>query len=302
MVETPKIGIVTVLYNSASVLDDFFEALNKQTYKNFVLYVIDNASPDNSLCKARELVKEVDFSTTIIPELENWGIAKGNNIGIQRALAENCDYVLLANNDIVLEPTTIENLYYSMLAEGATMGVPKIYYYGTNQIWAAGGNFVTWKAETIHFGSLQEDQGQWDNPQVVNYSPTCFMLIDKQVFERVGMMDETYFVYYDDTDFVWRATMKGNEKLMYIPSSRLWHKESTSTGGNVSDFSTFYLHRNAIYFARKHFNLPRRLIVYSYHIAHYFLKKIFLRTAHQRLIVRKAYRESIKLYNNYQRK
>lgn len=106
--EQVRIGIVTVLYNSENVLEDFFRTLDRQTYRDFSLYVIDNHSPDNSLDRARELAATVRFRTEIIAEPENWGVAKGNNIGIVRALAEGCEYVLLSNNDIVLEPDTLE--------------------------------------------------------------------------------------------------------------------------------------------------------------------------------------------------
>jgi len=77
-----KIGIVTLLYNSEKVLEDFFNTLNIQTYKNFKLFVIDNQSPDNSLNKARELAKSVFFETHFIANSGNYGVAKGNNQGI----------------------------------------------------------------------------------------------------------------------------------------------------------------------------------------------------------------------------
>ena len=95
-----KIGIVTVLYNSESVLDDFFRTLNEQTYRDFSLYVVDNCSTDAGVERALELSKHCFFKTTIIAESENWGVAKGNNIGIRQALADGCQYILLAINSI----------------------------------------------------------------------------------------------------------------------------------------------------------------------------------------------------------
>ncbi len=295
MTAQSKIGIVTVLYNSGKVLYDFFTTLDLQTYRNFVLYVVDNASPDDSLAQAKELSTKVSFQTVIISEVQNWGVAKGNNIGIQQALNDECEYVLLSNNDVVLEPSTIENLYKGMLNMQATMAVPKIYFYGTNQIWAAGGVWEMLKGATEHLGLLEEDRGQWDKSVVTAYSPTCFMLINSRVFQRVGIMDETYFVYYDDTDFVWRATKEHAEKLVYIHTSRLWHKESISTGGWGSDFGLYYNNRNSIYFARKHFSVLRRLAVYGFFFSHYVLRKLFKMSAHQRSIVRKAYSDGLKM-------
>lgn len=292
MEQQPKIGIVTVLYNSGTVLDEFFATLAEQTYRNITLYVIDNHSPDDSLTKAQALAADASFETVVIAEPENWGVAKGNNIGIRRALADGCDYVLLSNNDIVLAPDTITNLLVGMLDMQATMAVPKIYFHGTDLFWYAGGRFDMLRCGTPHLGLLQADRGQYDTLCLTSYAPTCFMLIDRHVFDRVGLMDETYFVYYDDSDFVWRALREGSEKLVYVPLSRLWHKESTSTGGIQSDFYTYYINRNACYFANRHFSPLRKGIFSLYLILHYILRKSFKLNGRQLKIVRKAYRDA----------
>ena len=293
--ENAKIGIVTVLYKSETVLEDFFRTLNEQSYKNFILYVIDNKSPDNSLDKSKEFAKSALFETKFIENDDNYGVAKGNNQGIEAALKDDCDYVLLSNNDVVLKQDTIEKLYIGLKEMNATMAVPKIYFYGTNKIWAAGGIWDFLRGTTAHLGLLEEDRGQWDKSANTAYAPTCFMLINASVFQRVGIMDEVYFVYYDDADFVWRATKKHFEKLVYIHTSQLWHKESTSTGGEKSDFWIYYFHRNSIYFARKHFLIFHQLFVFCFFFLHYVLRKIFKMTSYQRSIVRKAYSDTIKM-------
>ncbi len=248
--EEKKIGIVTVLYNSEKVLDDFFDSLKRQTYRNFILYVVDNASPDNSLEKARKLAKDCAFETKFIANKENYGVAKGNNQGIINALYDECDYVLLSNNDVVLENDTIELLYRGMIENNADMAVPKIYLYNSNKLWCAGGKFNRINDCTIQFGYNKEDCEKYSKIKKVSYAPTCFMLIDKSVFYDVGLMDEKYFVYYDDTDFVYR-TQKLNKRLLYIPEPKMQHKESVCTGKR-SDFSYKYTYRNRIYFISKH--------------------------------------------------
>ena len=248
--ENGKIGIVTVLYKSETVLEDFFKTLNEQSYKYFILYVIDNKSPDNSLDKSKEFAKSVWFETKFIENDDNYGVAKGNNQGIQAALEDGCDYILLSNNDVVLKPDTIEKLYFGLIENNADMVVPKIYFYRTNLIWMAGGKFTWHNGANKHYGYKKKDRGQFDKCKKIDYAPTCFMLIKREVFITVGMIDEKYFVYYDDTDFVYRAMKKG-KKLFYIYNSILEHKESTSTGVK-SDFTMYYLFRNRIYFAKKH--------------------------------------------------
>jgi GT2 family glycosyltransferase len=79
-----KIGIVTVLYKSESVLPEFFESLEAQTYKNFILYIVDNKSPDNSLAISEAFKTKSTFETVVIANDDNYGVAKGNNIGITK--------------------------------------------------------------------------------------------------------------------------------------------------------------------------------------------------------------------------
>lgn len=290
-----KIGIVTVLYQSETVLPDFFDSLAKQTHKHFILYVIDNKSPDNSLNLARKLATEVSFQTEIIANDDNYGIAKGNNIGIQKALEDCCDFILLSNNDVVFGKDTIEVLLAGAEKQKADMAVPKIYFWRTNQLWLAGGGHYWYNGWSKHFGYMQEDTGQYNTPKSVVYSPTCFMLIRNEVFDKVGLMDEKYFVYWDDTDFVYRAIHK-KQILWYLPQSLIYHKESTSTG-KQSDFSMYYQYRNFVYFTCK--NRPFLLALYyiGFNLFVHFLKRIFTMNFHQWKLVVKAYWEGLLLFS-----
>ena len=90
--------------------------------------------------------------------------------------------------------------------------VPKIYYYGTKEIWYISGRFLKFWAASIHDFLGEQDFGQHDNITECDYAPTCFMLIKADVFEKVGLMTENYFVYFDDVDFVYRC----NEKVIML--------------------------------------------------------------------------------------
>ena len=300
MMQTDKmIGIVTVLYNSETVLEDFFRTLDGQTCRNFVLYLVDNASKDNTVRRGMELEKTVRFECKWLLQKENLGVAEGNNIGIEAALADGCGYVLLSNNDVVLQEDTIEKLMNGMRSMQATMAVPKIYYWDEpKKIWMAGGGFHWLQFSTYHRGEKKIDEGQYDNREFIQYAPTCFMLIDAEVFSRVGMMDSRYFVYYDDTDFVWRATKIGSEKLVYIPESVMWHKVSSCTGGEYSDFTIRYSQRNHIFFSMQYCHGFHFVLFVLYLIAHFFLKKVFLFTSEQNKLILKSYREGWNLYRD----
>ncbi|CAN7441831.1 glycosyltransferase family 2 protein [Caballeronia sp. LjRoot31] len=264
--ETPLIGVVTVLYNSDDVLPDFFASLSVQTHLNFRLYVIDNGAKDTGSVLSRELSTQYNIDTEIVFNNANVGVARGNNQGIQMALDDGCEYVLLANNDIEFRnPTAVSNLLWRATAAGALASVPKIIYHGTNQIWCAGGWFSRLKGITPHIGYQLEDRGQFDEEMFTEYAPTCFMLLHKSVFDRVGLMDEKYFVYYDDSDFVWRMN-DAKIQLLYVPTSCIAHKVAVSTGGKESPFTLYYTSRNRVYFSRKHLPFAHSTIAITYSI------------------------------------
>ncbi|MCD7962947.1 MAG: glycosyltransferase family 2 protein [Rikenellaceae bacterium] len=293
-----KIGIVTVLYNSETVLTEFFETLNVQTFTDFTLYVVDNKSPDNSLELTKSLSSKMDFRTVVIENEDNYGVAKGNNIGIKEALKDGCEYILLSNNDVVLEPQTIESLLSGLENSETDMAVPKIFYHGTDLIWAAGGKFTYYNGSTKHFGGRKKDDGRYDKQRKVSYSPTCFMIIKREVFEKVGFMDENYFVYYDDTDFIWRCRENGVE-LFYLPQSVVYHKESTSTGGQKSDFVIYYMERNRIYFTLKNIGGLQSVMVKLYNVVHNNLRKPFVLDKKQLELARKAQKEGRELHKKF---
>jgi GT2 family glycosyltransferase len=116
---------------------------------------------------------------------------------------------------------------------------------------------------TPHIGMLCADGSRFDTPGYTSYAPTCFMLLDSTVFARVGLMDERYFVYYDDSDFVWRMNGAGL-RIRYVPQSVVRHKVSTSTGGDRSPFTLYYTSRNRIFFIRKNLRGLKRAFALTY--------------------------------------
>lgn len=248
----PKVGLVTVLYNSADVLPDFFESLAKQDYSDYWLYVVDNSPDDKSLRVAESLSKQYGIANiSFICNADNLGVATGNNQGIKLSLETGCEYVLLLNNDIVFtDPLLLSRMIAFADDNEEAMVVPKIYFHDTGLIWCAGGSFNYWKGTTKHHGEGKPNGVEFDTSAYTDYAPTCFMLIRCVVFEKIGLMDEKYFVYYDDADFVWRANAAGF-KLKYWARGEVWHKVSSSTGGSESTFTIYFGTRNRIYFVRK---------------------------------------------------
>jgi GT2 family glycosyltransferase len=254
MAKEDLIGVVTVTYNSTGVLPCFLSCMATQTHKNFLLFAVDNDSKDDSLAM---LYGCGDERVRVIANPDNLGFAEGSNQGICAAIDAGCPTVLLLNNDTEFGPALLSQLYSGLEHYQVEMACPKIMYYDEpERIWAAGGAFQPWFGyRSIHLGENQIDRGQYDRAKLVEFAPGCCLLIRKAVFEKVGLLDERYFVYVEDADFMYRA-MKAGMKLMYLPEAKLLHKVGRLTGGEDSPFAIRYGTRNRIFFLLKHFGLP----------------------------------------------
>lgn len=259
-----RIGLVTVLFKSDEVLPGFFRSISQQTHRDYILYLVDNSeniTTDALISRCQE-----DFPVTLCRHIKtggNTGVAAGNNTGIRAALEDECTHILLLNNDIEFSQ---EDMFTRLLetaeVKGESLIVNRIFYYGENKLWMAGGYMDEWRALGVHYGYNKPDRPVYHVPRYITYAPTCFMLVKKEVIEKIGMMDERYFAYYDDTDFVLRATRAGF-RIWYDPSLVVLHKVSSSAGTN-SPFYVYYSNRNKIYFIRKNFRGIRRWFALAY--------------------------------------
>ncbi|MDQ2045224.1 glycosyltransferase family 2 protein [Pseudoalteromonas sp. 20-92] len=242
MNQCKRLGLVTVLYNSPEILNDFFESINNQKNINFHLYVIDNSSLSEPLALSKVLVEQYKLPVTFIDNKgKNVGVAAGNNQGIKAALSDGCHYIGLINNDLIFSKSDVLFSLCLSLNE-YDLVTPKIYAYPEGDVWFEEGYFDNLRGTTPH--SLITDKS------VMPYAPTCFLICKSEIFEVCGIMDEWYFAYYDDSDFLYRVNKAGYQ-LGFIKSVYIQHKVSSSTGGSYSDFTIYYATRNRLYFIRK---------------------------------------------------
>lgn len=270
------LGLVTVLYNSNDVLDDFFRSLSIQSYTDYHLYLIDNSPSPATDALVSALAKKYHIPQyTHVKNEGNFGVAKGNNQGTKLAIKDGSEYIVLLNNDIEFsQPFLLADLANCAIGQKEDIVFPKVMYYGTRKIQVAGGKFVNFRGVTIGFGVNEEDSERYRKSGYTGYAPTCFMLISKKVFDTIGYMDEQYFVYADDDDFVYRATKHGF-KLYFLAHLEIFHKASFSTGGHESLFSVYQINRNRIYFIRKHFSFPLKQVALSYTVASKSVRYLF---------------------------
>jgi len=268
-----KVGLVTVTYNSSKVIKDFLSSVLSQSYNNFSLYVVDNSSSDNTL----EIISTYNDSRIIIISNKiNVGVAAGNNIGINKALYDDCDCVLIINNDTCFERELIDKLLKILHNYDCSIVAPKMMYYSNKDvIWYAGGylnkNMGYWCSIR---GIDKKDKGKFDGIENVSFAPTCCVLIDKQVFKDIGLMDEKYFVYFDETDFWWRVEKDGRHKMIYFGSVKFYHKVGSLTKSRINvknkliygNFYIKYTTRNQVYFLRKQKTLNSKLMIIYYYI------------------------------------
>lgn len=248
-----KVGIVTVTYNSRAVLEEFFSSLAAQSYTNYILYIVDSASTDET---AAYTAAHLPPQARLLPSAVNIGFAAGTNLGIRAAFADGCEAILMLNNDVVLDREMIRHLVDALDRDRCDMTTPLMYYHQpANRIWAAGGALHPWLGYlNSHRGMGETDRGQFSKGTRVTFAPLCSVLARKAVFERAGVLDERYFTYTEDSDFMY-SCMKLNITLWYVPEAKLWHKVSSLTG-NLSTFTIYYSVRGRIYFLHKHFSSP----------------------------------------------
>ena len=223
-----KVGLVTITYNSADVLQPFLDSVWNQTHENLTLYVVDNLSTDTTL----DILRNDKDSRLVVSKNEtNFGVAKANNQGIKKAIDDGCNQILIINNDVEFETTLIEKLLKVQTDKCCSLVSPKMMYFDNpNHIWYAGSWFDKSKGYLpLHRGMGELDKGKYDETIEVEYAPTCCLLAKKEVFRDVGLMNEKYFVYLDDTDFSYRVWKNSRHKIFYYPDVEFYHKVGSLT-------------------------------------------------------------------------
>jgi len=261
----------------------------KHSSFNYKIFLVDNGSPDDSIkifnqeYKSNKLIK-------ILNTKANLGYAGGNNFGIDYALNNNFDFIVLLNNDVLVDPNFLEELFketnnYDILA-------PKIYFapgfefhkdrYQKKDlgkvIWAMGGQIDWNNIYTSNISIDKVDHGQFGKiNNKIDFISGCCLMASRQVFKTIGKLDDTYFMYLEDVDFCHRAKMAGF-KLACIPKSIIWHLNSGSTSG-PGNLQNYFITRNRIYFAYKYAKSRTKFAIFRESLKNLFSKSKWQRQA-----------------------
>ncbi|MPZ22992.1 MAG: glycosyltransferase [Dehalococcoidia bacterium] len=249
------VGIVCVNFNGGAYLEEFLRSLDRVTRPSWRLVLVDNASWDGSGGMARAVLGE---RATVLSRHDNLGYAAGVNAGVRHCIEQGYEQVVLINPDTVVRP---DFLYYLVqAAEPTTLVTPKVLLYGTTRLDDTVGTF-DWERGIWRDWIFRKPESHiLQARQTVDMASMCCMLAPTSVFASAGFLDESYFMYYEDFDFVHRAQAAGYEVVLE-PRSVIEHRKSAASGGG-SPFFTYYTTRNRMHLVRQHVKNSRQFALF----------------------------------------
>ncbi len=245
----PSVYIVILNWNGSEDTIELIESLKKISYNNYKIIVVDNNSLQEDIDNL--LRRHYDDIQLIINE-ENLGFSGGNNTGIKLSIEKGADFVLIINNDTIVKPDFLDILVDKFNYDNQVgIVAPRINFYNNpTKIWSGGGKISKIRGS----GFIYSNKVKIKDYSEIDFVSGCCMLIKNEVFKKVGLFDEKYFLYIEDTDFCYR-TKKNGYIICYTPESQIYHKVFGSTKKNNSTLPLYYSTRNRLFFARK--NFPR---------------------------------------------
>lgn len=289
----PSIALIILNWNLPKITIETVDSILKikSTKFTYQIFLVDNGSTDNSL-KEFSLKYGKNKHVSIVKTGRNLGYAGGNNFGIKQALKKKFNYLLIANNDILVKADFLEKLYLVSQKNPRAVLSPKIYFapgfeyhrdrYSKNErgkvIWALGGRIDWNNVYGSNIAIDEVDHGQYDrhSPPMDFISGCCFFA-PAHLFKKIGLFDEKFFLYLEDADFTQRAK-KNAFKLLLVPESVIWHLNSGSSkpGSSLQDY---FITRNRLLFGFRYAPLRTKLALFRESIVFLFTASHWRRQA-----------------------
>lgn len=282
----PTVFVIILNWNLKDDTIACVESVLASSYSPYQVVVVDNASTDGSVS---DILAHFGEKVDLIVNETNVGFAAGVNVGIRYALDKGADWILLLNNDTIIASDMVAQLIKAAVStQESRVGIlsPIIYYYDQpNKVWRIGDWHPRWSPIPIRIPSVVLRIKQ--KPFFVDYVTGCGMLIQKEVFHKVGLFDPNYFMYYEDADFCLRAR-KAGFSLLCVPTAKMWHKVSKSTYKNIG-YQQYLRTRYRVQFYKLHYSwiawlyvilsiwlmICRQVLKGNFTLAHYYLKGFY---------------------------
>ncbi|MFH2000318.1 MAG: glycosyltransferase family 2 protein [Planctomycetota bacterium] len=247
------ISVVVVNLNGEGYLHGCLASLKLQTFRSFEVIVVDNGSKDRSL-----EILERDFPwVRVIPLEVNTGFASGNNVGIYASRAE---YIATLNNDTIVDAGWLQALYDAAETNDRIgMVASKIFLGQEGRRLDSAGMLVYPDGMSRQRGRGEQDNGRFDRVEEVLFPSACAALYRRSMLDEIGLFDEEFVSYCEDSDLGLRARLAGWRAVL-APEARVRHLYS-KTGGSYSAFKAFQVERNHLWVLLK--DLPVQYILTS---------------------------------------
>lgn len=244
-----RVSVIVVTFNGRKFLDNCLTALSEQSYRDFEIILVDNASSDDSA----DFVAARFPGVRIVRNPVNLGFAGGVNSGIRAARGE---FILLLNNDTVPDPDFIGKLVRPVLGENDTGMCAAKMLFPDGRINSAG-ICISLSGASWDRGRGQPDDGQYDREEEVFGPCGGAAVYRRRMLDQIGLFDEDLFLFMEDVDLAFRARLAG-WRCIYVPGARVFHHHG-GTAGVGSDLAVYYVNRNVIWYPVKDF--PAALLI-----------------------------------------
>ncbi|MEO7908021.1 MAG: glycosyltransferase family 2 protein [Roseiflexaceae bacterium] len=241
--------VMTVILNTNRRTDtlDCLQSLAQSTYKHSRIMVLDNASSDGSVAAIRSAFPAVQ----ILELTENLGYAGNNNVGIKTALEQGADWVLVLNEDTIVGPDCLAELL-RVGESDPRIGIvgPMVYHHGEPMVIQSAGGRLGRYWESQHIAQNEADTQQFSTPHAVDWISGCAILVRRALIEQVGMLDERFFYYWEETEWCLRAK-RADWQILHVPQAKLWHK-GVQRDYRPKPSVAYYNTRNRLFMLQKH--------------------------------------------------
>lgn len=254
----PKVSINVLSWNQPLDTIECVESCKKIDYDNYEIVILDNNSTDNSM----QLFKEHLPDVRIIQNSDNLGYAGGNNVGIRFALEQSADYVLILNNDVVVEPDFLTKLINAMeINPKAGMGAPKVLYYDRRSFINSLGTSMNWMRLRPLLGYCNQiDDDHFSEVLKKDILVGCALLIKKDAIKQIGLLDENFYLIHEEADWCYRSLRSGFENIV-VPKAAVYHKVS-KTIKKFPELVHYYNIRNFLYLTHRNASKINLIKVY----------------------------------------